>query len=162
MRVMAKLITSKFLLPQIREKGGAYGAGLCLSPSGVLNFYSYRDPNCAVTFDIFDQAHDWVTQNSFTDRDIEEAKLGVFQTVDSPIPPGSKGMNKFLHGIDDILLQMHRSALMSVTCQDIMEVAEEYLGPKSHSKCGRALLGPKNKGLHLRKTENWKCVQQTE
>lgn len=162
LQVMAKLITSKFLHPQIREKGGAYGAGLSLSPSGVLNFYSYRDPNCAVTFDIFDQAHEWVTQNSFTDRDIEEAKLGVFQTVDSPISPGSKGMNKFLRGIDDILLQMHRSALMSVMCQDIMEVAEEYLGPKSHSKCGRALLGPMNKELHLRKIENWKCVQQTE
>lgn len=162
LRVMASLITSKFLHPQIREKGGAYGAGLSLSPSGVLNFYSYRDPNSAVTFDIFDQAHEWVTQNSFTDRDIEEAKLRVFQTVDSPVPPGSKGMNKFLHGIDDILLQMHRSALMSVTCQDVIEVAEEYLGPKSQSKCGRALLGPKNKVLHLRKTENWKCVQQTE
>jgi Zn-dependent M16 (insulinase) family peptidase len=115
-----------------------------------------------LTFDIFDQTHEWVTKNSFTDRDIEEAKLGVFKTVDSPVPPGSKGMNKFLHGIDDLLLQMHRSALMSVTCQDIIEVADEYLGPKSQSKCGRALLGPENKVLYLRKVENWKCVQQTE
>ncbi|XP_021932698.1 presequence protease, mitochondrial [Zootermopsis nevadensis] len=160
LRVMARLITSKFLHPQIREKGGAYGSGLSLSPSGVLNFYSYRDPNSAVTFDIFDQANEWVQQNSFTDEDIEEAKLGVFQTVDAPIPPGSKGMNKFLYGIDDLLLQMHRSALMSVTRQDIIEVAEEYLGQNSQSKCGCALLGPKNEVLHLRKKEIWEFVQQ--
>jgi len=160
LRVMARLITSKFLHPQIREKGGAYGSGLSLSPSGVLNFYSYRDPNSSATFDVFDQANEWVQQNSFTDKDVEEAKLGVFQTVDAPIPPGSKGMNKFLYGIDDLLLQMHRSALMSVTQQDIIEVAEEYLGQKSQSKFGRALLGPENRMLHVRKTENWEFVQQ--
>lgn len=159
LRIMARLISSKFLHPHIREKGGAYGSGLSLSPSGVLNFYSYRDPNSAATFDIFDQANDWVSQNSFTDKDIEEAKLGVFQTVDAPIPPGSKGMNKFLYGIDDFLLQMHRSALMAVTRQDIIEVAETYLGQKSQSKCGRALIGPKNEVLHLRKAENWEFVQ---
>lgn len=158
LQVMARLITSKFLHPHIREKGGAYGSGLSLSPCGVLNFYSYRDPNSTVTFDIFDQASEWILQNSFTDGDIEEAKLGVFQTVDAPIPPGSKGMNRFLYGIDDLILQMHRSALMSVTREDIIEVAEEYLGQKSQSKCGRALLGPKNEMLHLRKKENWQFV----
>jgi Zn-dependent M16 (insulinase) family peptidase len=157
---MARLITSKFLHPHIREKGGAYGSGLTLSPSGVLNFFSYRDPNSSATFDIFEQANEWVSQNSFTDKDIEEAKLGVFQTVDAPIPPGSKGMRKFLYGIDDLLLQMHRSALMAVTRQDIVDVAETYLGQKSQSKCGRALLGPKNEVLHLRRAENWEYIQQ--
>lgn len=160
LRIMARLITSKFLHPHIREKGGAYGSGLTLSPSGVLNFFSYRDPNSSATFDIFEQANEWVSQNSFTDKDIEEAKLGVFQTVDAPIPPGSKGMRKFLYGIDDLLLQMHRSALMAVTRQDIVDVAETYLGQKSQSKCGRALLGPKNEVLHLRRAENWEYIQQ--
>ncbi|PSN47444.1 Presequence protease [Blattella germanica] len=161
LRVMSRLVTSKFLHPQIREKGGAYGSGLSLSPSGVLNFYSYRDPNSTATFDVFNETSNWVKGNSFLDQDIEEAKLGVFQTIDAPIPPGSKGMNKFLHGIDDLLLQMHRTALMSVSRDDILEVAETYLGNKSQSRCARALLGPENNALQDRKSENWSSVDHS-
>ncbi|KAJ4443871.1 hypothetical protein ANN_05658 [Periplaneta americana] len=153
LRVLARLVTSKFLHPHIREKGGAYGSGLSLSPSGVLSFYSYRDPNTTATFDTFDQASAWVQQNAFSDEDIEEAKLGVFQVVDAPVPPGSKGMNKFLYGIDDLLLQMHRAALMSVSRQDLLRVADTYLAQPHH---GRALLGPENRALQP--AHYWKTV----
>jgi hypothetical protein len=33
LRILAKLLTAKFLLPEIREKGGAYGAGAASNPS---------------------------------------------------------------------------------------------------------------------------------
>ncbi|KAJ9584249.1 hypothetical protein L9F63_021411 [Diploptera punctata] len=159
LRVMARLLTSKYLHPQIREKGGAYGSGLSLSPSGVLNFYSYRDPSSTATFDVFDKSNEWIRENKFSEQDIEEAKLGVFQSVDAPIPPGSKGMNRFLHGIDDLLLQMHRTALMTVTRDDILEVSELYLGEKSESMCARALVGPENPALQDRKSENWSLAK---
>ena len=44
--VLTELLTYGFLLPSIREKGGAYGAGSGISDSGIISFYSYRDPQC--------------------------------------------------------------------------------------------------------------------
>nr|CAD7193919.1 unnamed protein product [Timema douglasi] len=160
LRILTRLLTSKYLHPLIREKGGAYGSGASLSPSGVLNFFSYRDPNSTSTLDAFDEAHAWVSQNEFTDQDIEEAKLGIFQKIDAPIPPGSKGMNKFLYGIDDEVLQKHRLDLMTVSREDIHEVSSDYLDRNSKSKCARALIGPENKDLKSRSGEEWKIIVQ--
>ena len=42
--ILSELLTYVFLLPSIREKGGAYGAGCALDESGMISFYSYRDP----------------------------------------------------------------------------------------------------------------------
>ena len=42
--VLTELLTYGYLLPSIREKGGAYGAGCGVSDSGIISFYSYRDP----------------------------------------------------------------------------------------------------------------------
>ncbi len=61
---------------QPREKGGAYGGGAALNSSGVLSYYSYRDPNLEATLDAFERSAEWT---AFTERDVEEAKLGVFQ-----------------------------------------------------------------------------------
>ena len=42
--VLSELMTYNYLLPTIREKGGAYGAGCKVNESGVFTMYSYRDP----------------------------------------------------------------------------------------------------------------------
>ncbi|CAJ0944457.1 unnamed protein product [Ranitomeya imitator] len=45
LRLLARVMTAKFLHGEIREKGGAYGGGARLSFDGVFTFYSYRvDP----------------------------------------------------------------------------------------------------------------------
>lgn len=54
--VLQQLLTHEFLLPSIREKGGAYGAGCRVSESGIIKFYSYRDPNVTGTYENFERA----------------------------------------------------------------------------------------------------------
>lgn len=41
-RVMASLLTNKYLHKEIREKGGAYGGGATAATAGHMSFYSYR------------------------------------------------------------------------------------------------------------------------
>lgn len=126
--IMSKLISSKFLLREVREKGGAYGAGLRLSNAGMLNFYSYRDPNTDRTMKIFDSSADWVSQSQeYTEKDIEESKLGVFQEVDKPVEPGRRGLNYFSMGETDEIRQEHRRRLLNVSKSDVMDVADKYL-----------------------------------
>lgn len=42
LRILARLMSAKFLHTEIREKGGAYGGGAQLSHNGIFTFYSYR------------------------------------------------------------------------------------------------------------------------
>ena len=124
---MCRLLGSKYLLPYIREKGGAYGAGANVSPAGVVSFFSYRDPNPKNSFEVFDGSVDWIVQRQFTQQDVDEAKLGTFQQIDAPVPPGARGARKFVYGIDNSVFQKHRILLMSVTYDDIVTVASKYL-----------------------------------
>ncbi|KAJ8968610.1 hypothetical protein NQ317_011402 [Molorchus minor] len=100
--ILARLLTSKYLHPELREKQGAYGGGARLTGDGVFSFYSYRDPRNVETLDIFDKSHKWLEEqfDKITDQDILEAKLGVFQTVDAPIPPSAKGCEEFHKKVD--------------------------------------------------------------
>jgi Zn-dependent M16 (insulinase) family peptidase len=54
--VLGNLMTFTFLLPSIREKGGAYGAGCTASESGTFTFYSFRDPKIDQTYENFERS----------------------------------------------------------------------------------------------------------
>jgi Zn-dependent M16 (insulinase) family peptidase len=43
-QALSSLVSSSYLHPEIREKGGAYGSG-AMSGEGLWSFYSFRDPN---------------------------------------------------------------------------------------------------------------------
>nr|XP_018905366.1 PREDICTED: presequence protease, mitochondrial [Bemisia tabaci]XP_018905367.1 PREDICTED: presequence protease, mitochondrial [Bemisia tabaci] len=157
LRILCNYLSLKYLLPVVREKGGAYGAGVNVSPAGVISFYSYRDPNSVATFDAFDNSVEWLMNSNLSDEDIDEAKLSVFQRIDEPIPPSNRGMRLFLHGITDEMFQQHRSHLLKVTRDDVIFVANKYLSKHEPTgKVARALIGPENNDLKNRRNESWK------
>ncbi|XP_066596308.1 presequence protease, mitochondrial-like [Prorops nasuta] len=166
LRVLSKLVTSMYLHPEIREKGGAYGGGAKLTTEGVFAFYSYRDPNSTRTLDIFDKTHEFLAHYSFPQVDIDEAKLGIFQQVDAPVAPGNRGLSKFTLGLTYDDIQLHRERLRAVTKEQLIDVAERYLKDEQQQQgsrlIGRCLIGPKNADILTRKAENWKIVEQRE
>ncbi|XP_020291633.1 presequence protease, mitochondrial [Pseudomyrmex gracilis] len=163
LRVLSKLISSVYLHPEIREKGGAYGGGAKLTSEGIFSFYSYRDPNTTRTFDIFDKTYDFLVNYPLPQSDIDEAKLGIFQQIDAPTSPSNRGMLKFTQGITDDDLQKQRERLKAVTKDQLLHVAEKYLKPGQDGvKVGRALIGPPNADISNRQTENWMVLSQEE
>lgn len=50
-----------------------------------------RDPNSVQTLSAFRKGVDWAKSGTFTQQDIDEAKLSVFSAVDSPVAPADKG-----------------------------------------------------------------------
>jgi Zn-dependent M16 (insulinase) family peptidase len=56
LQVLGDLMTFTYLIPSIREKGGAYGAGCSVNESGTFSFYSYRDPKIESTYENFEKA----------------------------------------------------------------------------------------------------------
>jgi len=90
--ILTELLTMDFLMPSIREKGGAYGAGAGISDSGIISFYSYRDPQCDQTFENFERGISEVIEGKFTEAMLDESKLLAFQKLDAGRDASLKGL----------------------------------------------------------------------
>ena len=128
LQILSQLLTHKHLHHEIREKGGAYGGGAYSKPlDGLFGFYSYHDPNPQNTIAIMRNAGQWAVDKKWSDRDLEEAKISVFQGVDAPKSVNQEGMARFLSGITEEMKQRKREQLLDVTKDQVREVAQKYL-----------------------------------
>ncbi|XP_025421377.1 presequence protease, mitochondrial [Sipha flava] len=145
LKVLCKYMSSKYLLPTVREKNGAYGSGASISSSGSIQMYSYRDPKPVETFQAFDNACNWVNKKKITLEELNEAKLAIFQGIDHPVAPMAKGNGLFIYDMDQQIKQEHRNQIMNVTIDDILNVANLYF---SNSNFAKALIGPENNEIN--------------
>ena len=128
LQILSQILTHKHLHHEIREKGGAYGGGAYAKGlSGMFGLYSYRDPNPQNTISIMRDAGRWARDKDWTDQDLEEAKLSVFQGLDAPESVSEEGMTRFLSGIDEDMEQVKREQLLDVRKEDLRDVAQQYL-----------------------------------
>ena len=142
--ILAQLLTHKHLHHEIREKGGAYGGGAySRGLGGVFGMYSYRDPNPENTLRIMADAGRWAAEREWTDRELEEAKLSVFQAVDAPISVSEEGMVRFLSGVDEAMEQERREWLLDVGREDVRMAAERISEGLRKEVGNVALLGEK-------------------
>lgn len=127
LRLAAKLLSLNYLHREIREKGGAYGAGATQNKH-LFGMFSYRDPNTLETVDIFKKSIEWLlTDGNVTERDLNEAKLSIFGTLDAPRNPSETGYQEFMQDIDEDIRQKHRESILNVDTKKLKEIVEEYL-----------------------------------
>jgi len=128
LQILAQLLTHKHLHHEIREKGGAYGGGSYFRPlDAIFGFYSYRDPNPVNTLKIMREAGQWAVNKDWAARDLEEAKISVFQGIDAPKSVNAEGVNEFLYHLRPDVQQARRERLLDVTRDQVREVAQKYL-----------------------------------
>lgn len=97
LQILSQLYTFKNLHSKIREANGAYGGGLTYDGlGGTLDFYSYRDPNPIKSIRTFEESFAYGLDAQWTEKDLTEAKLRVFQSIDAPINIASQGATQFL------------------------------------------------------------------
>ncbi len=131
--VAAELMTHTTLHPEIREKGGAYGAGATHSAqSAIFYLYSYRDPHLHSTYDSFQRSIARMIHGEISDEELLEAKFSLFQDLDSPVAPGSRAMvtvGLSLSGkhIED--RQRYRDAIRSVDIATLAQHVADILDP---------------------------------
>lgn len=120
--VLATVISKHYLHKQIREKGGAYGAGAQQS-AGIFTFYSYRDPSCESTIHTFTSSIDWAIHN-MTEEMISEALLCIFSDYDSPVSPSSKGLDIFIDGFTFEMDKQLRQRFLELSVEDVIEATD--------------------------------------
>lgn len=128
--ISTHLMENLVLHKLIREIGGAYGSGANYSPtSGHFYFFSYRDPHIRSTRKAFETALKDIASGKFTNQDLYEAKLGVIQTLDSPIAPSQRAITAYTWkrtGKTTKLRQAFKDQVLSATRDHIIE-ATRYL-----------------------------------
>ncbi|HSW72572.1 MAG TPA: insulinase family protein [Chlamydiales bacterium] len=133
--VSTDLLENVFLHRAIREMGGAYGTGATYSPTtGDLYFYSFRDPHAATTKAAFVKSLQEIADGNFDDQDLEEAKLGIIQGLDSPVSPGSRGLTAFYWlkaGKTKEMREKFRQKVLSVSKEEISQAIKKHLLPKA-------------------------------
>ncbi|KAI1458471.1 Metalloenzyme, LuxS/M16 peptidase-like protein [Annulohypoxylon moriforme] len=128
LQILAQLLTHKHLHHEIREKGGAYGGGAYMKGlEGIFGFYSYRDPNPQNSLSIMRNAGRWAVDKKWSDQDLEEAKISVFQGVDAPKSVNAEGMIRFMSGVTHEMQQKRREQLLDVSKDQVREVAQKYI-----------------------------------
>ncbi len=141
--VLGGFLRNGFLHRAIREQGGAYGGGAGYDSNAcAFRFYSYRDPRLAGTFEDFDASLAWLEENAHEERQLEEAILGIFASLDKPLSPAGEARSAYhnaLYGRTPEQRRRLRAALLRVTIGDLQRVAREYLLP---GRKKRAVVGP--------------------
>lgn len=126
--VLSAHMRSKFLLRELRQKGGAYGAGTTYNrESGTFTFYTYRDPNIAESFATFDSAIVWAGSHPPDGEDLKEAILSAYKSVDPLMSPDTKGTKRFFDDIAGYSLDVqrrYRGSLLAVTPDEVADAAK--------------------------------------
>ncbi len=129
----SEIMENKTLHKKIREQGGAYGSGAVNGAlSGQFYFYSYRDPHLKSTLKAFHEAVSGLVNKKFNEKDLEEAKLGLFQDLDSPTPPAQRAFSAFSRlrgGRTEQRRQLFRESLFNCKIENIQQAAQEILLP---------------------------------
>ncbi|TMW58437.1 hypothetical protein Poli38472_009996 [Pythium oligandrum] len=131
--VLAQMMSSCFLHQQVREQGGAYGSGVSQG-EGTFSLSSHYDPNTLKTLEVYEKALQWAADGKFTDRDIQEALLSIFASIDAPKTPSMKGKMSFLRGITNEMRQERREQYLALSKTQLVDVATHYFAvkPPSH------------------------------
>lgn len=136
LQILSQLLTFRYLHSEIREKGGAYGAGAtCDALNGIFSFYSYRDPKPFNSLNVYNDAIPFICKSikggKITDEDLEQAKLTIFQRIEAPKSVRDDGMALFNYDIDDDMRQERRNALLDCDLDDVLNVGEKYFDEKN-------------------------------
>ncbi len=127
MKVLKVLLNYEYFWLNVRVKGGAYGCMSVISRNGNLMFSSYRDPNLAATYEIFEKTADYLAEFDASDRDMTKYVIGAVSTMDTPLSPAAEGMRSltaYITGMSEERLQKERDEVIDADCGDIRALAD--------------------------------------
>jgi presequence protease len=124
---VCRWLSLAWLIPKIREQGGAYGASLDLERySGYLAMTSYRDPNVLETLTTFDSTAAFLHTLELGGSDLTRSVVGALNGVDPYQLPGAKGftsLTRYLVGQTEVERQKLRDELFATTVMDFRNFA---------------------------------------
>lgn len=127
MQVASRIVGLAYLWNMVRVKGGAYGTGMSVHPSGILSCYSYRDPNGATSLETFKGSADFLRQLATSDdMDLTGFIIGAVSDASPLLTPRLKaqiGDSFYFRGMTFQDRCKTRKELLSTTREDLISLA---------------------------------------
>ena len=114
--VLAQILSMDYLHNAIRARGGAYGAGISIEPSGNVSTYSYRDPNLESTLKTYDGMGEFLRTLPLDEDDVKNYIIGSMTRFDPPLASSA---------INSIVLARRFSGSTEADIEDRMNQAIE-------------------------------------
>lgn len=127
--VISNYLRTTWLWERIRVQGGAYGSGLSFDHlSGVLTYWSYRDPNLLKTIGNYDGTAKFLKNLKIDPAELTKSIIGTIGDMDTYMLPDAKGytsMTRYLMGVTDEERQVHREQVLATTAEDFQAFGEK-------------------------------------
>ncbi len=127
LRVLRVMMGYDYLWNNVRVKGGAYGWMCSFGKTGESYFVSYRDPNLENTVAVYEAAADYVENWQGDEEELTQYLIGAISELDVPKTPQDKGnfsLGGYLTGQTEEELQRERDEILSVSVENIRELAK--------------------------------------
>ncbi len=153
-------LRTTYLWEKVRVQGGAYGGMIGFSNfTGVLSYYSYRDPNLLPTIDVYDNVASFL-QRGVSDDDLIKSIIGAISDIDGYMLPDAKGytaMSRILSHSSDDYRQQKRTEILNATSADFVRFGEAVAGLADYGRAVVTVLGSAEamKKANATRGENW-------
>ena len=127
MRVLETILRYDYFWTRIRVQGGAYGAFTQFNRNGAMLFGSYRDPNLAETFNVYDETAAYLQRFSVSEREMDKYIIGTISGIDTPLTSQMKGelaAECYIRSITQTDRQKARDEILATRQHDIIALSE--------------------------------------
>lgn len=144
--VLANMLNAQYLLPNIRVKNGAYGAGIKFNPYGDMSVYTYQDPQIEKSLQIIEEIPVYMTDLKIDLKTLDDYKIGAFSRFEqelglnaSPVAIGETLQRYNLSGLTDESLEKIKKEIFHTTIEDIKKqglILERLIKERRYSVAG--------------------------
>ena len=141
----AKIISLNYLWNEIRMQGGAYGAGMGVSPYGMLFCYSYRDPNPARSMSVYRGCAEYLRKFCESGASFDQMLIGTVSDSEPVLSPDRQSrqvIERALRGDSLDLRRRLRRELLSADNADLLRFCD--LLDRLDQKAGTCVIGGAN------------------
>ncbi|MDO5015755.1 MAG: insulinase family protein [Eubacteriales bacterium] len=123
--VVTLVLDNLYLYPELRAKGGAYGAYSFIDNYGNFAAYSYSDPNLRETVEAFDNMGDFLNDLDLSEEDLEQVIIGYFKAY--PVPgadAASQVAYRYINGFSNDYYAKEAQEVLGTKLEDIKAYGE--------------------------------------
>lgn len=127
--VLSNVLATEFLYNNIRVQGGAYGAIFAMGDGGHFSLVSYRDPNLARTYKVYEGIPEFIANYNGTREELTKQIIGSIASIDTPLGPRAKLDVASVFDSANITPERRmkiRTELLNTTVEDIRSYADKF------------------------------------
>ncbi len=127
--VINNILSSEYLYNNIRVQGGAYGAIFSFGDGGHFSLVSYRDPNLAKTYKVYEGIPQFLEQYQASEAEMSKQIIGSIANIDIPLTPRGRidtSVHFYYANITPDYRLRVRTELLNTKVEDVKAQADNF------------------------------------